>query len=67
MVKHNDIVTRNGNLFHVKKQNDGHWTLALLMMGVAVTPYRRMAKNKIESLYRVTEKDEQIKKSKLFD
>lgn len=66
MVKHNDIVKRNGNLFHVKRMKDGHWSMALLMGGVAITPYHRMAKKKINECYKVVDKEEQINMSKIL-
>ena len=63
MVKHNDVVTRNGNLFHVKKQKDGHYSIAL-MMGNSLS-YRRMSKSKIEKYYKLATENQQ-KIAKLY-
>lgn len=49
------IVKRNGNYFTVKKDNDSHYYIALLIGKARITAWKRISKKKLNMYYKIIE------------
>lgn len=49
--KDGDVVKRNGNYFRVKKGNDGHYYVSLLLGTATITSWHRTSVRKLNEFY----------------